>query len=131
MGAQVLENFNAIRKKEDGSGFMDDKQKEWARTMGNILRTQSARKVVEPDGKGEFAILRRRAFRLVAGDKDQAAFFEKSVASLVALNVLSMSITWYDQPAWVDLFAEVQPSPWLSPESSPEPSPSAQAKQVD
>ena len=32
--------------------------------------------------------------------------FEKRVAGLVVLNVLSMAVTWYNQPPIIDLFGE-------------------------
>ena len=58
----VLENFNAIRQKEDGSGLMDDTQKEWTRTSlpfspSNPKRL-SARLVVRERGVS----LRKRIF---------------------------------------------------------------------
>ena len=81
---------------------MSSEQKEWARSMGAILRSRSTRKPNPPEGKGLFAKLRRKCYKHVAGDPGHAATFEKSVAGLVILNVFSMAITWYDQPGWVD-----------------------------
>ena len=103
----VLENFNAIRKKEDGSGFMDEDQREWARAMHNILLSKTTSKPESPSGKHFFAKLRRKCFNIVAGDPKKTVTFEKSVAMLVLLNVLSMAVTWYNQPEWVDVFQEV------------------------
>ena len=97
----VLENFNAIRKAEDGSGFMNDAQREWARAMSAIFSVKGSRKLREPEGKGAIPRFRRKVFQLVEGDRSLASAFEKSVALLVVLNVLSMAITWYGQPAWV------------------------------
>ena len=103
----VLENFNAIRKKEDGSGFMDEGQKQWAKTVQAIFSAKATRKLQAPSGKGCFARLRHRCFRLVSGDPASAIAFEKGVALLVLVNVLTMAVKWYDQPKWVDIFAEV------------------------
>ena len=53
-----------------------------------------------------FARWRRRCYRICAGSNDAAVLFEKTVAFLVLLNVLSMAVTWYRQPHWVDVFTE-------------------------
>ena len=103
----VLENFNAIRKKEDGSGFMDEGQKQWAKTMQAVFSSKAQRKNLAPEGKGSLTRLRHRCFRLVSGEPASAIAFEKGVALLVFVNVITMAFKWYDQPEWVDIFSEV------------------------
>lgn len=105
----VLENFNAIRQKEDGSGLMDDTQKEWTRTITAILTVKPEKAIRAPGGKGAWVSLRKRIFMLVQGDLDNRELpvaFEKFVITLVLLNVLSMAFTWYGQPAYMDDFAD-------------------------
>ena len=103
----VLENFNAIRKQEDGSVFMSEAQLEWASAMRSIFSVKSTMKLKEPSGKGWLAKHRRKAFKLIYEDVQLAASFERFVACLVLLNVLSMAVTWYDQPPAIDVFADV------------------------
>ena len=102
----VLENFNAIRKMEDGSGFMSDAQKEWALATRSIFTVKSVRRLNEPEGKGCVARFRRRVFKLIYDDATLAMRFERTVACLVLLNVLSMAVTWYRQPHWIDIFTD-------------------------
>jgi hypothetical protein len=105
----VLENFNAIRQKEDGSGLMDDNQKEWTRTITAILTVKPEKAIRAPGGKGGWASFRKRIFMLVQGDfdnKELPVAFEKFVITLVLLNVFSMAFTWYGQPAYMDSFAD-------------------------
>jgi len=105
----VLENFNAIRQKEDGSGLMDDTQKEWTRTITQILTIKPEKAIRAPGGKGFWVNIRKRVFMLVQGDFDNRELpvaFEKFVITLVLLNVLSMSFTWFGQPAYMDTFAD-------------------------
>ena len=103
----VLENFNAIRKQEDGSVFMSDAQLEWANAMRSIFSVKPTMKLKEPSGKGWLAKQRRKAFKLIYEDVQLAASFERFVACLVLLNVLSMAVTWYDQPPAIDVFADI------------------------
>ena len=111
----VLENFNRIREQEDGSGLMDDTQKEWTRTLQTILTIRPEKALRPPGGRGAWSLFRRRVFLLVQGDssnpddpqKTIPVAFEKFVITLVLLNVASMAVTWYGQPGYVYTFAEV------------------------
>ena len=106
----VLENFYAIRAAEDGSGLMDDDQKEWSKTLQNLLSVRAERAVKPPGGKSGFAKVRKAIFMLVQGDKDNRAApiaFEKFIISLVLLNVFSMALTWHNQPLYMFEFADL------------------------
>ena len=110
----VLENFDAIRKAEDGSAMMSDSQKEWASTVKNVLATNPEMALRAPGGKSGFARFRRRVFMLVQGSSQNEAdpekripvAFEKFIISLVLFNVLSMALTWHGQPGFMYKFAE-------------------------
>ena len=105
----VLENFNAIRSAEDGSGLMSDDQKEWSKTLQNVLTVRAEKAIKPPGGKKALARFRRCIFMIVQGDRehrDVPIAFEKFIITLVLLNVLAMAFTWYDQPSYMDEFAE-------------------------
>ena len=105
----VLENFNAIRDAESGSGLMSDDQKEWTKTLQSVLTVRAEKAIKPPGGKKAWARFRRALFMIVQGDKDNKDIpvaFEKFIISLVLLNVLSMALTWYGQPAYMDDFAD-------------------------
>jgi len=110
----VLENFNAIREAEDGSGMMSDTQKEWTRTITSILSIKPEKALRVPGGRGSFAKLRKSIFMLVQGDSQNPndpqkripVAFEKFIITLVLLNVLSMALSWYRQPDYMTSFAE-------------------------
>ena len=105
----VLENFNAIRQAEDGSGFLSDDQKEWSKTLQNVLSVRAEKMVRTPFGKNCFARFRRAIFMLVQGDRENRAVpiaFEKFIISLVILNVLAMSLTYYGQPEYMSVFSD-------------------------
>ena len=72
---------------------MSEAQLEWASAMRSIFSVKSTMKLKEPSGKGWLAKHRRKAFKLIYEDVQLAASFERFVACLVLLNVLSMAVT--------------------------------------
>jgi len=105
----VLENFDEIRKSEDGSGLMTDEQKEWSKTLQSVLTLRAEKAIKPPGGKKLFARFRRCIYMVVQGDRENRDIpiaFEKFIISLVLLNVIAMSLTWFNQPTYMDEFAE-------------------------
>jgi hypothetical protein len=85
----VLDTFNQLRKKDDGTAFMTNDQRDWMEAQRTVYAMRPLRQFECPS-RSPF---RRRVFALV-----QSTWFDLVVIIFIVLNAMVMMLEWHDKP---------------------------------
>lgn len=85
----VLDTFNDLRKKDDGTAFMTAEQQAWMEAQRTVYAMRPLRQATCPSSNPA----RQRAFRLI-----QSTTFEVAVLSAICANAVVMMLQWHDAP---------------------------------
>jgi hypothetical protein len=87
----------------DGSAFLTESQASWVHTQRKLLTVSASVYYPPPEDHG----LRRKIYRTV-----MHPLFERVILAALVLNVICMSITWWEQPQ-VSIHSIVRLRCWL------------------
>lgn len=85
----VLDTFNTLRKRADGTAFMTASQRDWMEAQRAVYAMRPIRQFTCPSRLPA----RQRAFRLV-----QSSAFELGIMCAIVANAVVMMLEWHDSP---------------------------------
>jgi hypothetical protein len=90
----VVDTFNTVKEESDRSATLTEEQEQFVASMKSMCANKPKPVLLPLDSQGCASTVRVRCFELVTNEK-----FDLSVVTLIAVNILVMSLVWWEKPA--------------------------------